>query len=92
MTRLKEYWDEIDRATWNAKILFEVNGWTWRAEKEPPDRLSIAATFSSLKWELIRDFGSQGDGETHFARTGRLRVDMDESGRISYAVEVGTEH
>jgi hypothetical protein len=83
--------DAIDQAASLALPLFRLYQWTWRDETTPPTLIDLRATFSSLAWELRRDFGFQGDGRTHFAAAGRLLVVMEANGTMRYSVNVMTE-
>lgn len=82
--------DKIAQAAATARTLFLQNEWTWRGEPTPPSELDIAATFSSLRWEIERKFGDER-GTTRYAATGRLLVIRSGNGSYTYTVQVGRE-
>jgi hypothetical protein len=82
--------DNISAAAVLARSLFLLNEWRWRDSPVPPSELDIAATFSSLRWELEKNFGVGAErGRTRSARGGRLMVTKDDEGNFIYSVEVG---
>lgn len=83
--------DAIDKAAEAAAPIFAANGWKWRSDPNPPTRLDIAATFSSLAWNLRDNYGFQGDGHTHFAAAGRLLVTMEANGTMRYGLQLSSE-
>jgi len=83
--------DAIRVAAETVRPLFLLNEWTWRNEGVP-SLLDIEATFSRLAWTLRDEHGWNGDGERHYAATGRLLVVQHPNGDLEYGLHVGREY
>jgi hypothetical protein len=81
--------DSIALAAKVAQPLFRLKQWTWRREPTPPSLLDLEAVYSSLVWDLQKRYGFDGDGQTHYAGTGRLLVIMQGNGDCLLTVQTG---